>query len=508
MEAADTRAAAVGAGTTSPSRGELALALGLALLGGALAGVSLKAAAALLLAALPLACAWLGLAQIGLLALVVYVPLEDFFTTLLPASLSPYARYGWEAFLWGLAVAVVLARTLRGRAPSLGGLGVPLAVLLAVAVVSAIANQVPLQVAALGLRPLLRYVALVVLLVNLAPTPEYVRRVVRAWLVVAAFVSAVGIAQAVVGAPLKERMQPAEIQLAGDVLQSSDRQEMGARLPVFATLGRYDLLGNYLMVSLVLAAAVLVSGGRRVLQHPIAFFGLCSACLVLSLSRQAWGALGISLALLVTATGRARWLLWFAYVAAALCLTLLVAPELVRYSGTTAGVSPLQRVFEPFSKDYIELNRHYYGRMFVIAEVGPAIAERAPVLGFGPGRFGSLASRFLRSDVSDLLRFPPAALRYVNDVNWVTLFGQLGALGVVSFALLLAVLFARLWRRAALESDPVVRGVALAACAAIPGWIFLGFMGPNFEVRALSFSIWLLAGLGLGADSGRPETSR
>ena len=44
-------------------------------------------------------------------------------------------------------------------------------------------------------------------------------------------------------------------------------------------------------------------------------------------------------------------------------------------------------------------------------------------------------------------------------------------------------------------NDPIMRGYAGALIAILVAFIIMGFFGPNFEVRQVSFYVWSIAGI-------------
>src|SRR5204862_2406649 len=116
--------------------------------------------------------------------------------------------------------------------------------------------------------------------------------------------------------------------------------------------------------------------------------------------------------------------------------------------------------------------------------------------GFRPGQFGSLALQCSNADSGRRIGVPPAALHYVLDVNWVVLLGQVGALGVLAFAAMLLSLFRIGVRRYNdVTRDPLIRGVALGYVGVVIAFFVFGFFGISFELRQVSFYVWLFGGL-------------
>jgi hypothetical protein len=183
-----------------------------------------------------------------------------------------------------------------------------------------------------------------------------------------------------------------------------------------------------------------------------------------------------------------------------IALILLVMIPNARYLGTvaSANASIIERLLEPFSERYLEVSRYNYGRLYVIFEVGSRLLSKVPWLGFGPGKFGSLTARYFGYDFTVLINVPESAATWINDVNWITLLGQIGVLGLASFVWIWAALSFYSINIYKKTTTPLIKSLALFYTSAIVVYLFLGFFGPNFEVRQISYYVWSLGGILFG----------
>ncbi|MCL5960464.1 MAG: O-antigen ligase family protein, partial [Chloroflexi bacterium] len=424
-----------------------------------------------------------------------YTPFELFLIKWLPEMAGTVVRYGSEALLLLSLVAIVLYRLQQRRFLKRTPLDIPLLFFVGFAVLSALLNGIRSEVALLGLRILLRYVVLYYLVVNISLSRERVVFLLRGLLVVAFIVAMVGVLEGFVGDPAHEFLSVSEIRLGEVALRSvSSGASTGRFRFVFSTLGRYDALGTYLVVFTVLAGTLGYHFPhlRRWLVSALIVFGLS---LAMTYSRQSWLAVymaGLAFAFLVRK--RHPWgvplLLSFPVI---LVLIGLSFSHLLRFfPGSLDEVSLIERALEPLSPQYQEVSLYQGGRMFVIRFVGERIMQQAPWLGFGPGRFGNLTAEFFGENAVELVTDNMAQASLVNDVNWIVVLGQYGALGTAAFLWMHVSMLYFAWRTHHRNKDPLLRAVALACILCIVSAFVLGFTGPNLEQRAFSAYVWLV----------------
>lgn len=431
--------------------------------------------------------------------IVIYAPVEIFVQKWLPPGLDLASRYVTEALLVGLFLAVVAERLLSGKPWRRTPLDLPLCLFVAIGIVSAVVNQLPLVVLLMGLRITLRYLLLYYLVVLVGFNRQQVKKLLMAVLVMAAFVMTIGLLQAVIGPPMNRFLQIPDIMFGDTATRAISGFAAGHGRYIFSTLGRYDALGIYAVYILLITLAYVLHHRRR---H-IAWNWLIVAtliCLALTLSRQSWLALYVTLWVWAI-IGKKKWAIYVLFVLfiipTAILLIALSFPDLVRYYGSAGAeqVTVITRILDAFSAGYLRVSSGSGGRLFVLRHVSERILEMSPWLGFGPGRFGTITAQYFGYSDADLLGMAPGDVYLVFDVNWVTLLGQYGSLGLLAFLFV----FWRAWRRTRWlyhhAVDSLSRSVALATAGIIPAFMVLAFFGPNFEQRIVSMYAWLLIAL-------------
>lgn len=443
-----------------------------------------------------------------LLGLVLYLPVQEFVEKWLPPGPVYYsARFGAEAVIALVFAWVLSRRLLSGRGLVRSPIGLWIIAFVAAATISAALNNTPTAGLVLGVRPLLRYVMVFYIALNLELEDVAIERLLRSALVMAIGVSVVALMQSAVGGPLTEILAPRDVEVSGRLVRPSVRGQVGERTRVFATLGRYDTLGTFLSLMLLIGLSTVTSRIRSLRIWAILLWCVGVPALLLSYSRQSWLALYVGV--LASLAVARRWVLFSAGVLSPLGIVVLAAvvPDAVFYSGDQGEVQFVNRILEPFSSEYLEISRDSYGRLFVMTTVAANMFAGAAGFGFGPGSFGSQVVRFLgQESMGARVGVPDTAAVLIGDVNWVSLFGQFGLVGLLTYAGALFFLLRRA-RMSVRDADrPISLAVGRAMCAIVPAFVVLGFFGPNLEVRQVSFYVWLLGGIALSMRRASPPS--
>jgi hypothetical protein len=480
-----------------------ALLIGAAVLGILTAVFSLYVPAVVLCCGVVVLAVWRT--ELLIWGLVTYTVFEETLLRWLPGE----ARYMGEVAIISLLVVVVGRQVLfRGkvcycRTP----LELPLAAFLVVALASSWINRVPLVVAVLGVRPWLRYIALFYLVTLLGWSEQNQKRLLWWLLAIAVLEASLGLLQAVGGAGVAHWFAAPDVEFGGKVIQRITPGLIGAK--IFGTLGRYDRFGNYLMLMFLLAVAMLpsVSPKRRLgLLAGVAVIGIA---LALSFSRQAW--LGVVVGLgVIAAVEKRRDILMAILAMIVLVLIVFLVGEMPLQS--TSGGNPatvVTRLLEPFSQYYWRALNSVGGRMYYVFVIGPKLLNASPWLGLGPGRFASLVTRVYPTPVYEDLEIPQYfADNFASDIQWMSMLGQVGVLGVLAFSWILLRLFvyAREAHRRQ-DGSRLYHSLSICYLAWTAAVVSISFLGPNLEVRPVSQNFWFLGGLLVSMDKVRHRKS-
>lgn len=435
-----------------------------------------------------------------LVFLVVWIPLEPFLLKFVPDEIYLYARYFSEGLIYFLAATIVIRLLTGEKKWKTTPLDLPFALFLVVLVASAIVNAVPSSIAILGIRQIIRFILLFFIVIYLYPPREFIRKLSWIILAVVAIEAFIGLAQALVGAPLDDFLIPSErkffesIQLTSGTVQFWDP---GSR--IFATLGRYDQLGTFLAFFLLIVIGLLYQSEWREKRRELwLLLILAIPALILTFSRSSW--FGFLLGLLTIGIGFMRdrrvligFLLFVGMVLGYLAYSGIVVPALTEETGRQTVA---ERFFEAFSFERWRGEYYGLGRLYWIVQTPLSVVRSSPIFGVGPGQFGGGAVAALsNSSVYDRLGLPFGVYGtegYIDN-NWFSLWGESGTLGVAFYIWMFVALFFVARRVLRHSTDPLTRGLALGFLGCIVAVTLNAFLATFLEVRTLALYFWLFA---------------
>ncbi len=430
-------------------------------------------------------------------ALAVYLPFEPFLLKFVPDEAYVFVRYVPEVLIYVLLALVVFRVVFGHREYKTSALDLPFALFLVVLFASTLINAVPISIAALGVRQILRFVFLFFIVRQLAPDKAYVKRL-TIWLFgVALFQAALGIIQRLTGGVLDGFLLPSDVRTFGDITLTSGTSEFwdpGSR--VFATLGRYDRLGNLLAFFLGLAVAFLYDPAYRTSRKELWWLlGLGVPALVFTFSRASWFAFLGAFLFVAVVLYRDRRVVAAAVVSAALLFGYVGLSGLnVRFITEAPGQTFVERFYETFS--YARWRGEYYGlgRVFWAVQTPTVVIPASPFFGHGPGQYGGGAAAALgNTKTYDKLGLPFGVYGtdgYIDN-NWFSIWGETGTIGFLAF-LWMYVLLIRAGIRLFQEGkDPFSRALGGGYAAAMLGASLIGFLSTAFEIRTFGFYLWM-----------------
>lgn len=430
----------------------------------------------------------------------LYLPFEPFFLKFINDDLYFFARFFSEGLIYLLAAVVIWSLITKKQSITFTPVSVPFMLFLIVLVSSAFINAVPPTIAVLGIRQIIRFVLVFFIAVYLRPPKSYIRMLTYVLLAIVCIQSSIGLAQSVIGAPLDELLIPSEARIFGDITVTSGTIQFwdpGSR--IFATLGRYDRLGNFLYLFLFIAVAMLYEKKLKHYRHRLLVVLLLGLpALVLTFSRASWFAFLIGLIFIAVYIHRdkrivASFLLFVMLAVGYLGVTGLRVGSITEIPGQTL----VERFYESFS--YSRWRGEYYGlgRMYWMVQTPLVVVPASFIFGHGPGQFGGGAVAALKNtEVYDTLGLPFGVFGadgYIDN-NWFSIWGESGTLGIAFYlwAMIALLLFSvRTYRH---SKDPLTRSLALGLAAMILGIGFNAFLSTILEIRTAAFYVWLYGG--------------
>ncbi|WP_251559180.1 O-antigen ligase family protein [Paenibacillus pasadenensis] len=423
----------------------------------------------------------------ALILTVLYVPIEPFIVSWIPPSLSDAMRIAPELLLAAVLMGAILSKRKEGGVSGLPDVLLISVIMLAVAV--SLYNSVGFVDMVMGGRLFFRF-ALVYFIVRLLPdTTGLYGRLLDLLTKLLYFEVGLGVLQFL----SKAALGPAPWNTFGDNMVMA-----GSVFGVQGTLGRYDQYGMFLAIIALLALT------RYFIQDGVKFLPFVAAVtgIMLSTSRQALIVLVVgAIVIFIAARGRQALQkkgrlvsLVMAVLFVAAPIFLLLTPSGDNRSFATTERNPLEQITTLFDAGTYSATKENNFRLYYITHIGEQLLKRDP-LGLGLNTFGSAqtvddnATLYYKYGITDKY-----FLKFVADVNWISLLGQLGIIGVLLFlSFFLSIAFQSLSKSKNATEDE--RTILIAAVALISCFVVAGFLGPNFEIRSNSFYLWLVAGL-------------
>ncbi|MBI4239916.1 hypothetical protein HY620_02930 [Candidatus Uhrbacteria bacterium] len=443
-----------------------------------------------------------------LLFLAAYLPFEPFLLKLCPDALYVVARYLPELLIYGLVIYVGILLWQKKIQYRSSPLVIPFVLLLCVASSSMIVNQTPLEVGLLGIRQMIRFLLVYFIVMLLAPSRAFIQKFLVILFSVALFQGLLGIAQSFIGTSLDTFLIPSAAKsFAGYQLTQGVQQFWEAGQRVTGTLGRYDQLGIFLGMILLIIAALLyenskIQNVKKAIIHNSYFIILAIALLpsfLLSYSRAAW--FGTLLGLFVTGyiINKDKKILYAGLTFLCLGMAYIGYSTVSgKYLIDVPNQNLAQRFFEAFSYERWKGEYDGLGRLYFAVHTPATVVASSPLVGVGPGSYGGGAVAALHYTVKyDELGLPFGIYGtdgYIDN-NWFSLWGELGTLGLILYFFLIAFIFIEARQLYRYSEDPLTRSLALAGMGIIVAVSFQALLATYFEVRTVGFYLWLIAGI-------------
>ena len=433
--------------------------------------------------------------------LAVFISLEPFALKFIPDELYIFAKYFSEVLIYLLLGLTFLKRYLAGERREPTPLDLPFALLLIVILASAVSNFVDPGVAILGSRQIVRFMLLFFATVLIAPSREFMRKLIVLMLGLVLFEAVLGILQAATLGALDPFLLPSERRVYDSIqLTGGTEQFWAPGQRVFGTLGRYDQLGLFLCFFLLLLTGWFYEIKRgKWHRYFFALFAVGSVALVLTYSRASWfGFLLGFLYIAVRIKKDKKILAAFLATVAIIAGYAFWSGVVVRYLTDLPEQTILARLLEAFSYERYRGEYFGYGRVYWFVNVPLVVVPASPLFGHGPGSFGGGAAAVLaNTSVYDKLGLPFGVYGtegYIDN-NWFSVWGEIGTLGLALYVWMFVTLFraaAAVYRG---SKDPLMRGMALGYLGATLAFALQAMLGTYLEVRTISLYFWVFGAL-------------
>lgn len=437
--------------------------------------------------------------------LLLWFPLESLVLNYVPILYYSYVKYIPEVilYLFGIGALIHYWRTKKTLFPKTP-LNKWFAMYLVVAVISLVLNWYDSFIWALGLRQVLRFSLVLFIVLFLNFPQKIIKKLLLLGGAMIATEAVLGLVQYAFGGSLDNYLFPNRIVPVGGIAILGGEEAFwvpGSR--VFATMGRYDQLGSFLTIGLVMLFPWLYYF-KKPKQKIWWAIGMAvgSLTLLLTMSRASWIAtfLGITVIGIIHHRDKRIYQALGVFI---IGLIIYLAGFILVHSNVTSlterpNQSLAERILEAGSFGSWQASYEGYGRIFFIINTPMMVVASAPFFGVGPGNYGGgAAAALVNTDVYDRLHLPFGIQNIYGQIdnNWMSIWGEVGTLGLIAWTMILLTIFKTSKRVAIFIPESTNKAIAEGVMGLTVGVMAIGFFGPYFEFRSLMFYFWLASGI-------------
>jgi len=434
--------------------------------------------------------------------LAAYTPFEPFLLKFAPDEIYVYARYFGEFLIYAIALTLIFKFLIKKIKIEKTLLNLPFVLFIAVALTSIIINFVPLNIGLLGLRMLIRYILIFFIIIHLKPNKNQIKILIWLMFLIVLLQSGLGIAQKFIGYRLDNLLLPRQEKIIGSISLTTGTEQIwayGER--VFGTLSRYDQLGTFLTFFMLLILGLIY---QKYFSHKnklwiFIWFLISALALLFTYSRSSWFGFLLGVFIIGYLIKKDKKIIKiYSLGIAIIIIYLLISPLVVSQLIDQPQISLTERFFEAFSYRRWESEYYGLGRLFFIVKTPLIVVASSPLVGVGPGQYGSGTAHALHNTaVYDKLNLPFGIWGTEGhiDNNWMSIWGEVGTLGLIFYIWMIYALFKMSYQVYKNTNDNFVKGLALGYCGAIVAVCLNAFLATMFEVRTLALYFWLFGGI-------------
>lgn len=356
----------------------------------------------------------------------------------------------------------------------------------------------------LGLRQILRFAFIFIIILFEDYPDEIIRRFLWLGAGMILFEAALGLVQYLAHGALDRYLFFSDsVSIAGVAELEGLQQFWAPGERVFATLGRYDRLGSLLALGLTMLFPWLYALKKEKYQWWWSGAMLLGgAALILTYSRSSWLAAIAGIVTIGYGLVRdQRILKLFGVLGGILAAYLLFVVVTNNYGGGALdkpSQTITERVVEAVSIYSWQRNYEGYGRFFFIVNTPIMVIRYYPLFGVGLGNYGGgVAAALGNTKVYDKLHLPFGVQNTFGQIdnNWLSLWGETGTIGLLSWVMVLVTIFKTAHTVTKRAPTIMEKMVALGLCGVVIGVMVLAYFGPYFEFRSLMLYFWILVGI-------------
>jgi len=460
--------------------------------------------------------------EICIYFLTAYLPFEPFILKFTSDTVYPYVKYGSGVLILIIFLAAIFKHIQKHhftfqyiKTP----IDIPLLIFVFITFISLIINWQNPIIWLLGLRQIFRYVLLYYAIIYSRLSKKTAKVIIAILLILLVIQSSIGIAQAIIGKSADSFLLPGKDRgFANIVSPDYVHQFWASGQRVFSTMGRYDRLGSFLCLVMLLAIGLLYhikndsnSGNKKTILLFIILFSL--PALLLTYSRLSWIGFASGAILIGAFIKKDKKIIFGSIIGMAIISMTLLAYINIKQIKTRRltdqpSMDIAHRFLLLFSPAELKTSYDGYGRLYFIINTPMKVVKNNPFFGVGLGQYGSgIAYTLHNTSKYDELRIPFGIGDEFGQIdnNWMSIWGETGTLGLLAFICIFVSLFKHTLKIYKESKDDFSKGMTLGFTGIILAVCIQSFLGPYFEIRTVSFYFWLLAGIVVNSYDKNPH---
>lgn len=438
--------------------------------------------------------------------LALYVPFEVIILKYLPVSDRIYSllRFVPEVVIYLLLILNVIHSVFHKHWISRTPIDKALFLFVLSAIISIIVNSAPLSLSIIGMRPLLRYIALFYIMSNIDVPQSKIKFLLLALIFVGAFQSLLTSYQHFAG--VSKLFYPRATDLEVEGVQSQFKlvqtgwgsgREQGAGI---GTFGDSLLVALFLVFITVLTYSYYLRMEVKSLFNKIFLLSAFSLVLIALFYTYSRASVLIGVAavpIMLFLGNRIKKLFFITFMASFLLAAVLFlmanqnTSSNAYYNPKNKYTTPIDNITSIFSQRYVQNNMEH-SRGWIIVDVGLPILKSLKLFGYGPSGDESLG-RMVKENVSGTMPFQNLGI--INDVYWVALLSYYGFVGIIFLLIILYKIYKA--SMVVYKKSPSAIYSTVGLCMAVMVLLALPytFIVRTFAFRPFAFYFWLLAGI-------------
>ena len=273
---------------------------------------------------------------------------------------------------------------------------------------------------------------------------------------------------------------------------------------IFSFFPHYNVFGAYLTIIFILSVSMRefnVFRGMLIRIMPI----LAYSTLIFTVSRSSIIGASFGYLIFLWIVKRKKAIPAIVVFIIVIIVLLVIGNEANIFTERPQELPFFHRLIEAFSPSSWHTMKSY-GRLALLELTVKTITSSSRLLfGLGPGQWGNLLVWGTPDKgIASTLAFPFNIMDRVllADMNWASILGQFGVLGLFSFVmfLLLVALYNLKKSRSPSTESYLPQAMSMAAFIILVAISAESFFGPWFAARPIAFHLWLLAGFAVSLN--------